>query len=966
VRDAKSPVAEPTPVAACSGSCRGLVARGALVALLAASTLLALNAGEALAVEYGHTVVTGEYGNTGSGTETGDGCLIAYQSAEDKLYFMGDESLYGLNWNGVGSVTPITGNFPITGVTNARCYEGEPGFTVDQTNGNLYQTGVYAPHLFGWNSLGEPIEGFPVTFENTEATCDIATTNTGEPWVGAYGQPAFVHKSSSTGGEFGTIELTQGSACKIAIDQTNNDLYAAGTFTHHYIQQYSAANGYSPTSLTLPLPPNTLRVDFTINSATHTLYVPFEDKVNAYDTVTGELKEEIEFGGTTISVAVDEDTDTLFVHDREHQVIKELPKGIVPKAVTGDPTGNLTVSGTADPNGAGDIVECFFEYGSEAGHYTGIQSCDQSTPISGETPVTATLPIPFEQDTHYRLVVKTATLGGVRKGADKVITPHAVEGLTTEAATGITRLSATIHGSFAGNGEANEYKFQWGTSAGYGSETEWLDGGSATAPPRSAFQLLLSSLQPETTYHFHILARNAKGTSDGGDLTFQTLPPVQSLTAEAATDVGPRTATLTGSFVGDGDHTTYHFKYGTNGSFYPFETAVTDVGSPTVQTPLSAPISGLELETTYHYKIVATNGLGTTESNDMTFTSRPAVEGVKTLSATGVSQDGLTFNGEYLGNGHDVRWHFEWGPTTAYGNETPDEDGGTAAGVQPVSATITNFLAYTTYHYRLVAEDTDPSVNGVTHGPDMTVTSEPALLPGMSGTRAVSVTPTSAVLEAELNPNRWPTAYRFEYGTNQDYDEATEVNGPIGSDMSFHTVSETVTNLLPGTLYHYRVSAINFSGIIYGPDQVFFTPGPPRIDSISASSVGQTTAHVTASIAPNAAATSAHFEYGTGSNASSSAQLPVGTDTSSHGIAADLSGLAPGTTYHFRVVGTNFVGTTSSTDQTFTTAPAPAVKEPKPPKCKRGFVRRNGKCVRRKHRNHRKHGNSHRGGGSHG
>jgi hypothetical protein len=965
VRDAKSPASKPTATAAFSRSHSAVLARAALLTSLA-TVFLALGAGKALAVEYGHTVVTGEYGSGGSGTETSEGCLIAYQSAEDKLFFMGEEKLFGLKWNGVGSVTPIGGNFPLTGVVNGRCYEGEPGFTVDQTNGYLYQTGVYEPHLYGWNSLGEPLEGFPVTFENTYATCDIATTNAGEPWVGAYGQPAIVHKSSASGGQFGIVELTQGSACKIAIDQTNNDLYAAGTFTNHYIQQYSAADGYAPTSLTFPLPPETLRVDFTINSATHTLYVPFEDRVRAYDTITGDLKEEIEFGGTTMSVAVDEDTDTLFIHDTEHNVIKEMPKGIVPKAVTGDPIGNLTVSGTADPNGAGEIVECFFEYGSEAGHYTSTQDCDQSTPITAETAVTATLSIPFEQTTHYRLVVKTASLGGVRKGADKAITPHAVEGLTTDAATAVTRQDATIHGSFSGNGEPTEYRFQWGTSAAYGSETEWIPAGSPTAPPRSPFELPLTNLNPETTYHFHILAKNAKGTSDGGDLTFKTLPPVQSLTAEAATQVGPRTATLTGSFVGDGDHTTYHFKYGTDGSYYPFETPVADIGSPSGPTPLAAPISGLDLETTYHYKIVATNGLGTTESNDMTFTSRPAVEGVNTLSATSISQDSFTFNGEYLGNGHDVRWHFEWGPTTSYGKQTPDEDGGTAAGTRSVSATITDFRAYTTYHYRLVAEDTDPSVNGVTYGPDNTVTTEPAPLPGTNGTRAVSITPTSAVLEAELNPNRWPTVYRFEYGFTQNYEEFTEISGPIGSDRTFHTVSESVTGLLPGTLYHYRIAAINFTGTVYGPDQVFFTPGPPRVDSISSSSVGQTTAHVTASIAPNAAATTAHFEYGTGDYGAATAQLPVGTDTASHSIAIDLNGLAPGTTYHLRVVAANAVGTTSSTDQTFTTAPALPVQEPKPEKCKKNFVRRHGKCVKRARKKHPKHRNSRHGGRNHG
>ena len=73
-----------------------------------------------------------------------------------------------------------------------------------------------------------------------------------------------------------------------------------------------------------------------------------------------------------------------------------------------------------------------------------------------------------------------------------------------------------------------------------------------------------------------------------------------------------------------------------------------------------------------------------------------------------------------------------------------------------------------------------------------------------------------------------------------------------------------------------------------------------------------------------------------------------------------LSGLAPGTTYHFRVVATNGIGTTNGADQTFTTSPASAGGNgsgppPAAQKCKAGFVRRHGKCVRKTHHAKRRH-----------
>jgi hypothetical protein len=88
--------------------------------------------------------------------------------------------------------------------------------------------------------------------------------------------------------------------------------------------------------------------------------------------------------------------------------------------------------------------------------------------------------------------------------------------------------------------------------------------------------------------------------------------------------------------------------------------------------------------------------------------------------------------------------------------------------------------------------------------------------------------------------------------------------------------------------------------------------------------VGPTTATVTGSVNPNGAATSWHFEYGTTTGyGSPTASQNAGSGTASVGASANLSGLKPGTTYHYRLVATNSGGTSRGADAILTTSSAP-------------------------------------------
>jgi hypothetical protein len=96
------------------------------------------------------------------------------------------------------------------------------------------------------------------------------------------------------------------------------------------------------------------------------------------------------------------------------------------------------------------------------------------------------------------------------------------------------------------------------------------------------------------------------------------------------------------------------------------------------------------------------------------------------------------------------------------------------------------------------------------------------------------LTTTSAVFTATVNPNGLPTTVHFEYGgvfggasvAAITYGSSTP-NQSVPADFANHTVTATVTGLLPNVTYHVRAVATNSLGTAQGADQILQTPADP-------------------------------------------------------------------------------------------------------------------------------------------
>jgi hypothetical protein len=133
------------------------------------------------------------------------------------------------------------------------------------------------------------------------------------------------------------------------------------------------------------------------------------------------------------------------------------------------------------------------------------------------------------------------------------------------------------------------------------------------------------------------------------------------------------------------------------------------------------------------------------------------------------------------------------------------------------------------------------------------------------------------------------------------------------------TVAANISGLTAGTTYHFRIAATNRAGTRYGSDRTFTTKGPPVVTTNAATNVELHSATLNGSVNPGGLNTTLWFQYGrtTSYGSTTAHQTKAGNRTQT--VAANISGLTAGTTYHFRIVATNGAGTRYGSDRIFTT-----------------------------------------------
>jgi hypothetical protein len=294
----------------------------------------------------------------------------------------------------------------------------------------------------------------------------------------------------------------------------------------------------------------------------------------------------------------------------------------------GSPIGlssnTVTFSGEVNPEGRG-VTGCSFEYGTGVSYGSSVPcSTGSGNPVgAGGSPVAVSAPVVgLSPGTtyHYRLAA-TNDEGTNVTGDETLLTPPGVEGAAQ--ASNITSFAARLSG-LLGTGEITAgYHFVYGLTSSYGSVLPQPDAIADAGGIQSVSQVL-TGLEPDTTYHFALVATNfGGGVSVGPDETFTTRPLVPpSVGTGGSQAVGETSGTLTGTVNPEGLPTTYRFEYGSStayGSTWPLIQVFAGAGS-TAQG-VAVVLANLQPGVGYHYRLVASNEDGTTYGADQTFTT---------------------------------------------------------------------------------------------------------------------------------------------------------------------------------------------------------------------------------------------------------------------------------------------------------------------------------------------------------
>jgi hypothetical protein len=499
----------------------------------------------------------------------------------------------------------------------------------------------------------------------------------------------------------------------------------------------------------------------------------------------------------------------------------------------------------------------------------------------------------------------------------------------TVAANTITTISASVGGNVvADNGNIVLMKgICWATTHNPTTANKFSTEGAGN----QSFTSTLTGLLPNTTYYARAYATTVAGTAYSTEISFTTQAlSLATLTTSAAYNISNISAMAGGEISNDGgDAITARGLCWSISANPTISDSKVNSGSGTGS--FTASMTGLSQGTLYYVRAFATNSVGTSYGNQISFTTNIIPLATLTTTTIGsISYTSATSGGEVLTDGGNA----VTARGTCYGTTANPTITNTVlssgSGIGSFVSVITGLTGNTTYYLRAFATN----AGGTAYGSQMSFTTLALTTPTITTKTIVGISTNSANGGGTITDDGGSaiTARGVCWNTSASptISNSRSLDG-TGSD-SYNSI---LTGLALNTTYYVRAYATNSKGTAYGQEVSFTTLATIPVNGLPVVGTKTITPGTTSytsggfiSTDGGSAITARGVCWATTTNPTTSNSLTTDGD----GIGAFNSTISSfsgcGTTYYLRAYATNINGTSYGNQVTIASGLLPIIESP--------------------------------------
>ncbi|MFT4050288.1 MAG: fibronectin type III domain-containing protein [Solirubrobacterales bacterium] len=568
---------------------------------------------------------------------------------------------------------------------------------------------------------------------------------------------------------------------------------------------------------------------------------------------------------------------------------------------------SATIQTDVDP---GDIdQDVTVEYTTNSDH-AGAVSAPATSVIggSGETSVPIALSALTLNTTYYYRVVATASDSDVvASDWNSFTTDKVAATVGAPSVADITQTTAKVSSEVSAGDLAQSVKVEYTTQSDHSNAASSAATSVAAGAPSGPVEIALSGLVSNTTYYYRAVA--TASDSDviaSGWSSFKTAKVAATVATPSTSDITQQAAKVAATVSAGDLAQSVKVEYSANanhsGAASSSATAVA-AGSPA--GPVVTALSGLNSNTTYYYRVVATASDSDVVASDWSsfkttkVAATVAAPSVSNLQQSAAKISGVVTAGD-LAQSVTVEYttHFDHTlVTTSLGVSLAS--GGSAT----IEIPLGNLSSNTTYYYRVVATASDSDAVASDWNSFKT-----AKLPATVGAPSVSdVTKSSVSISALVTAGDLAQSVTVEYSGHADHTDAVSSSATaVPAGTAGATVSTALTGLTSNTTYYFRVVATASDSGVVSSSWDSFTTGKSAasVAAPTASAIAVKSASISAVVTPGDLAQDVSVQYTANADHSGTVSSPTTTIAGGSGastVTIALSGLEPATEYHYRV-----------------------------------------------------------------